>query len=380
MKTVNYLRSLDYCDGPLLFEARDDIGGHYLGMAVEAAEGADAFAVVGVAPERLRRFRAGLIDLRDLVIEAGKQEWFFTDSSDFSQPLRLSVKQSPLAASEYLPEAGYFLNDAPASGDILREAMVRGNLVMELIAEPPEALDNHKIRLQTFVGLLDRVQKLVHHAYNAELRDIAVNERPLVPKSEASMLDIVVPAAAGSFRILLAAGNQPDLLQGNELARALNRMDVLFDTPDDLDAAMDKARKNRGHLAGAYLRLLKFLGDRQTGLSYSWAEPRSTAAKRRFVSEAQAKALSEVLSKVSNLDVQQVQLTGEFVKVNRKNRDWGLELGDKVVSGKLREDGPELNGLIVGKRYEFNCEEELHIIEGTGKEKRVFFLRDFKEA
>ena len=119
MKTVNYLRTLDYCDGPLLFEARDDIGGHYLGMAVEAAEGADAFVVVGVAPERLRRFRAGLIDLRDLVLEAGKQEWFFTDSSDFSQPLRLSARQSPLAASEYLSEAGYFMDNAPTDGNLL---------------------------------------------------------------------------------------------------------------------------------------------------------------------------------------------------------------------------------------------------------------------
>ncbi len=116
MKTVNYLRTLEYYDRPLLFEASDDIGGHYLGMAVDAAEGADAFVVVSVAPERLRRFCAGLIDLRDLVIEAGNQEWYFTNSSNFFQPLPLSPQQSSLAASDYLPDAGYFLDGVPVGG------------------------------------------------------------------------------------------------------------------------------------------------------------------------------------------------------------------------------------------------------------------------
>lgn len=380
MKTINYSRTLEYYDGPVLIEARDDIGGHYLGMAVETTEGADAFVVVGVAPERLRQFRAGLVDLRDLVKEAGRQEWFFTNSHDFHKPLPLSPRQSPLAASEYLPEAGYFLNDIPADGDILQEAMERGNLVLELIAEPPEALDEHKIRLQTLVGLLDGVQKLVNHAYSAELRDIATAERPMVPKNEASVLDIVVPAAPGSFRIVLEAGNPPDLLQGNELARALHRLDVLFENPDDLDAAMEKARRNKGHLAGAYLKLLRFLSEQQTGLTYSWAEPRSSASSRRSISEAQARALSGALAEVSNLEVQEVQLTGEFMKVNRKTGEWGLQLGDKVVSGKLREDSPDLNGLIVGKSYRFDCEEEFQTTEGTGKEKRVLFLREFREA
>ena len=112
MKAISYSKMLDYCDGPLLFEARDAIGGHYLAMAVDMTEGNDRYVVVGVAPERLRQFRAGFVDLRLLVEEAGKDEWYLAQAADLSEPLGLVRQQSPLAQSGFLPDEGYVLHVA----------------------------------------------------------------------------------------------------------------------------------------------------------------------------------------------------------------------------------------------------------------------------
>ena len=371
---------LDYCDGPLLFEARDTIGGHYLAMAVETNEGEDGFVVVGVVPERLREFRAGLVDLRLLVEEAGKEEWYLTEATDLSEPLKLTRQQRSLAHSGFLPDEGYTLQDTPSDAFILKEAQARNNLMLELIVEPPEAAANHRIRLETFVVLLDQVQKMVKHAYRAALRDLPPSHRPPVLPTEAALLDIVVPAAKGSFRVVLEAADAPDLLGGSELARALQRVDVLFEHTADPESALATAKQNRGHLVGAYLKLLRFLTRRQTGMRYCWADPSFTQPRSQAISQAEARRLADVLGGVSNLGTEEVTLVGEFVKVNSKTGVWGLSTEDGIVSGKLRNDHPSLNGLVVGGRYEFNCVEELESIEGTGREIRNFYLNDYEPA
>src|SRR5271165_6241073 len=76
MKTIRHTATLFYYDGPQVFEARDGIGGHYVAMMVEPEGDQDRYLVAGVAPERLRQFRSGALDLRSLLAEAGEGEWF----------------------------------------------------------------------------------------------------------------------------------------------------------------------------------------------------------------------------------------------------------------------------------------------------------------
>ena len=71
IKAIRYTAMLDYCDGPLLFEALDATGGQYLAMLVETDDKRDMYAVIDLAPERLRQFRTGSVDLRTVLVEAG---------------------------------------------------------------------------------------------------------------------------------------------------------------------------------------------------------------------------------------------------------------------------------------------------------------------
>ena len=180
--------------------------------------------------------------------------------------------------------------------------------------------------------------------------------------------------------MVLEASATPDLLGGSELARALHRVDILFEHTADTDSALATVKQNRGHLAGAYLKLLGFLTRRQTGMRYCWADPSFTQPRSRAISQAEARRLADVLGDVSNLGSEEVTLLGEFVKVNSKTGAWGLSTDDGFFSGKLRNDHLSLNGLVVGGHYKFYCVEELESVEGTGREIRNLYLSNYEPA
>jgi len=136
MKTVHYISTLFYYDGPLVFEARDNIGGHYVGVAVTLPGDRDGHLVKGVAPDSLRAFRAGEMDLRTLLLEAEAEGWYLTHPEfDFDAPIKLEKQNSPLAGSEYLPDAGFLLREHPAGSYAFKESRKRNNSAMDAIAD-----------------------------------------------------------------------------------------------------------------------------------------------------------------------------------------------------------------------------------------------------
>ena len=188
------------------------------------------------------------------------------------------------------------------------------------------------------------------------------------------MLDVVVPASAGSFQVILEASNLPDLFGGNDLGRALPRVDLLFEDTNDPGATLAVVKEHRGHLAGAYLKLLRFLAQSGTGLRYSWAEPAFDRPITRSVSQVGAGRLVDVLSTVDKLASEKVTVEGAFERFNRGSGAWGLLADDGRRTGKIASGGPSLDGLKVGGRYRFHCDEEIEEIDITGRESRTLYL------
>lgn len=381
MKTIRHTNTLFYYDGPQVFEARDVIGGHYVAVAVESETEADRFLVTGVAPERLRQFRSGALDLRSLLIEGGTEEWYLvTVEAGLDQPLALVAQHEVLAQSDFLPDPEFFLHDHPADAETLKEARERNNLVLEVVVEPPEAAEEHRIRVDTLVSLLGHVQTMVKHAYGAALRELSLNRRRVVDRSDAHLLDVVIPAAAGSFRVLLEAAKTPNMFGESELARALEKVDLLFENASDPQRALAIVKSHRGHLAGAYLRFLRFLVQNKTGLRYSWAEPTSAKPHSRAITQGEAGPLVDALSGVSNLGAELVVLVGVLEQADVVSGRWRLATQEGIFPGKLKEDGPSLEGLKLGSAYQFTCLEEIEEVEGTGREQRTLYLTEREPA
>lgn len=337
MKAIRYMATLFYYDGPQVFEACDVIGGHYVAVAVETQDAGERYLVVGVAPERLRKFRNGTLDLRTLIVEAGQEEWYLATTTDLTRPVNVEQQEIPIVESGLLPDEGFVLHDRPTEEFALGEARTRQNLVLEVAIEPPEAAREHRIRANTFAKLLMHLQTMVKHAHRAVLKDLSPGSRRVMDTTQAALMDIVVPAAAGSFRFVLVPTQAPDMFGHSELTRALERMDVLFENVANPQESLVMLQKHRGHLAGAYLKFLRFLREHQTGLRYSWATPTFSQSSNHAVSEAEAGLLVEILSSVKNLGCESVALVGQFQKFNRNTGTWGILTDGGVVSGQIKE-------------------------------------------
>ena len=371
MKQIKYTNALFYYDGLQVFEARDLIGGHYVGILTPPIGTSDQYLVAGVSPENLRQFRSGSIDLRSLLIDSDKDERYVaTVDNGLDNPLKLTELRTSTIDDNLLPERGYVLHDRSTDDYVLREARERNNLILELTVEPPEATLQHRIRASSLAEMLLRVQAMIRHAFSAQLKDYPTRIR--LPHDD--MMDVIVPAARGSFRIVLEAATLPDLLGSSRLGKALELIDVFFQNTDDPEVTLATARDFRGHLAGSYLKLLQFLEKQQTSLRYSWAEPNFTRPSRQWILHGETRSLVEVLSSVTDLGHESVTLEGAFESFNRASGSWGLLTREGKRIGKIKDDGPSLDGLEVGGRYIFHCDEIIEEARISGRELRTLFL------
>lgn len=84
---------------------------------VEPDGGQDRFLIKGVSPEMLRRFRSGLLDLRELLVGEGDVDWFLAVApGGFAENFSLSPRSDSLEDSGFLPEPGFVLH-GEAGGD-----------------------------------------------------------------------------------------------------------------------------------------------------------------------------------------------------------------------------------------------------------------------
>ena len=375
MKTIRPTTVLDYYDGVQIFEGRDAIGGHYVGVLVDVVDRVDRYLVTGAVPERLHLFRSGELDLRTLLLEVPGDEWFLTLSDGSGgEELILRPQDGPLSArEEFLPLPDLFLDDDPLEDLVVQQARERDNVVIEFSAEPLDA-QSHRIRVNTLAGVLTLMQTLVGYAYQSASQELRRLPLPTRGIPDGALMDVVVPAAAGSFRVVLEAANPMKADAFPDLAVGLKRVDELFATADDPEKSPESLRPHRGHLAGSYINLVSFLAKNKVGLSYSWATPMSSIAQRGNVSEPVARRLTEVLTNFSNPIYERVTLRGRLYRVNRSTGTWGIETPDGKRFGKVADPGLNLAGLEIGAFYTFLCMEE----EAVGKEKPSLYLQGIR--
>ena len=96
--------------------------------------------------------------------------------------------------------------------------------------------------------------------------------------------------------------------------------------------------------------------------------------------QAEVGPLVEALSSVTDLGLEAVTLEGTFERFNRESGAWGLLTTDGQRLGKVRDDGPTLDGLEVGGRYVFHCDEVIEEVEITGRESRTLYLNRHEPA
>jgi len=248
-----------------------------------------------------------------------------------------------------------------------------------MAVNPPETQTDHKIRSTTLAGLLISVQRVVKHAYGRAFRELAPSLKSEIHRADAHVLNVMVPAKPGSFRVLCEGAHSPGLMGESELSRALAIVTALFARVDEPRAAVDVVKAYKGHLAAAYLSLLNFLIEIDSNLACSWAEPEFSAARSFAISRKEVQPIIDLASTIASLTEETITLTGALMKVDVDRGTWRLEDAEHEHSGQTRDGGPSLAGLTTGLRYSFNCLEEYSETE-TGREVRHLKLISFQPA
>lgn len=303
-RTIKPVAVLDYYDGIQLFEGRDPIGGHYIAVLLASLGKAEHFLATGAKPERLQQFRAGVLDLRTLLLDAPGGEWFFIYAdAPYGEPLTLIPQEGDLAEREdLLPGEGYTLDDAPIDDLSEKRAIESNSTVFEFKLAPPESAYDRRVRANTLSEILAQTQAVVKYAYRSAIKERKHHGTASTPAADGYLMDVVVPAAPGSFRVILEAaaphGEPPSrpALDPGDLTIALTRMDEMFQSAEHPDRAREILLKYKGDLADAYIKLLGILAEKNTGFHYSWADPHLPRASYGGVSAGVAKALYEALA------------------------------------------------------------------------------------
>ena len=126
MTMIRHTTTLFEYDGPQLFEARDDEGGQYLALLVDSEEEQDRYLVVQVDPELLSQFRAGALELRPLIAEASKDQWYLATTTNLDEPLAIELQRTPIE-ERFLPDEGFTLADSPPDKGVLETAAERNS-------------------------------------------------------------------------------------------------------------------------------------------------------------------------------------------------------------------------------------------------------------
>ena len=372
MTSIELTDVLLYYDGIQVFEGRDAIGGHYVGVNIGLEITTDRYLVTATVPRRLQEFRSGDLDLKTLLLEAPEGAWYLTtDEGTDDAPLFLEPQPGPISQSPYLPGPKVILSATSPEDATLNLARQSGNTILELIAAPPEAVTHH-IRANTLAGILTNVQNAIRYAYREVTTDLENQDNLLFHHQNGYILNVAVPASAGSFRVILESAFPDQKDTTIHLMAAIQRLDDLFKATTEPADTAQFLSGNQGDLTTSFAKLVQFLVENKTGLTYSWASSDSTAAQHGGASHAEAQKIVEAIANHQIRNGREVVISGTIYRVNSKTGSWGITRDQRRITGKVANDGPSLEGFEIGKNYHFYCTE----VQEISKRKPSLYMRE----
>ena len=94
-------------DCELLFQAQDPQGQSYMVSHTSECHGECEYVAVPVDQRSLSEYRAGRIDLRDLMLTGGQEAWYSAKGTVNPGELVLERQETPLSESPELPMKGF---------------------------------------------------------------------------------------------------------------------------------------------------------------------------------------------------------------------------------------------------------------------------------
>lgn len=376
---IRYVRTLEYYEGILLFEARDPVGATYAASHIRQEPEGDLYLVVACDPERLSLLRHGVGSLRDLLQASAPFGWCLAVLTSLDEPLTVIEDIATSSIPDgYLPEAGPSDANYEADHEVSERAKAEHNTVVQLYIDPPKTVRKGLVPATTLVGLLRRIELLAQQA--AVQATIIQNEgRGLESSVRKNLGQLeVVEIARGSVKITLQELNIPNPKEKSPLTLALEYTDSLFESVSDSDEIAETVKAYHPGVVNSFASLVRFLRDQKTGFSYTWSTPSTHGISHQAISLDQARELARRLPKLESgylVSQRGIFLEGILEMADKTKKTWRLnDLRSGARTGFVDENGPDLASLVIGNRYVFSCREETRMDERKGQEVTRLYL------
>jgi hypothetical protein len=234
---------------------------------------------------------------------------------------------------------------------------------------PPEAQHESKISVENLIEGIGLYQRVLKYAYQKALLSLKrMNDvlREILIAPQNYQLE-VTGVSDGSFTIHMQTVADADLLGYSNIARALEIVDAITNNIADTEKAFNIISGYSGHFATAYKDLLKFIIDKGVPFSYEWSMPQFQKGISGKIIPRQAKPLYEVLTKRTEVGIEQKKFVGKFTRLD-KSGAWKLLSEDDQQEYSGTSDLPLAGTVFLTQRYSLICEEKLFVDPITHRE------------
>lgn len=383
---IGKTRTLLYYDGPVLFVGEDLVGTNYLCLLIEKSEDRDKYICVPISPKRLSCIILGDTDLREAYESPEIQNYYYLDILDSApEDMFLNIIRREDIDKKWYPNSGSYLikvTEQEKRETIVKDAVVRKTAVIHLSLSPPESISEHVISTLILVKGLHLFQNMVRVSFKKAIQGLPKDLKAKLDMPDNYMTEVYA-FSPGSFRVHLKAKSYADIFGRTDIERGLELIDEIIKFADDPDKTIEWLKQNRGHLANYYIRLLEFIIENNSPISYSWTTPYLRKVKTSSMHKRQALPIYEKALAIKELGIEIFEFVGEFTKVDIEKYLWTVKRDEDEThfSGIIKgESDISLKGVTAGiQKYRFTIEEKIEESEVTGKEKYLHTLVDYKK-
>ena len=348
MKII-HKESLEYYECELLFEAEDETGRKYIALHDDDFDSGCQYVVVPVDKSYLTNFKAGRIDLQNLILSYGEDVWYRAEIGTNSTEISLVQQTSAMSDAAVLPEPGYYISGADISTRASRFSVETGRPAVTIKVSGTEETDAHEMPFQFVVQFFRRISE--------NLKQLVLQMDPTA-NQEAHQLNMVAGPVPGSFEILLASRAQTDMFGENHIVSAFERLTAFINTDFDTEIANQEIERHNSKTLKEFQKISQAVISSGTDVMVEWSAGRSGKSGIAGMSQEKARKIADRLVTVSRLKTTTVILEGRLDAINVSSRTWTIVTDeDGKRSGKSGKDGPDLDGRTTGKRYRITCDQ-----------------------
>ena len=348
---IFHKESLEFYECELLFEAEDETGRKYIAVHDADFDTGCEYIVVPVLRNSLTEFKSGLTDLRSLMQSCEENVWYKSSIEVQSKDINLIPQGSSIFEGDVLPDRDYYVRGADISTAARRFSTESGRPAFAFTVSGTTETDAHEIPSSMLMQFFRRI--------NESLKQFVLEIYPAAER-ETYQLNMVASPIPSSFGVLLASPIQTNMFGDNHIISAFEQLTSFINTDFETDSSFQEIERHNSETLKEIKLTTQAIISTGTDVAVEWSAGRSGKSGTARISRDDARRIAEKLATIKRLTTSTVVLEGRLDAINVTYKTWSIITEDAgKQSGRIQNDGPNLEGRTTGKRYRIVCDQTI---------------------